>query len=38
MLQTEADASGDLGWDGHVDSTVVRAHQHAAGAAEGGCR
>jgi transposase len=34
-LQTEADTAGDLGWDGHVDSTVVRAHQHAAGAAKG---
>jgi transposase len=38
MLQTDADAAGDLGWDGHVDSTVVRAHQHAAGAAKGGSR
>jgi hypothetical protein len=31
--QAQADARGDLDWDLHfVDATVVRAHQHAAGA------
>ncbi len=37
-LQTQADARGELDWLQHfVDSTVVRAHQHAAGA-KGGTR
>ena len=32
-LQRQADAKGDVDWSLHfVDSTVVRAHQHAAGA------
>ena len=32
-LQAQADARGDLDWGLHfVDATVVRAHQHAAGA------
>jgi len=32
-LQTDADAAGLLDWDLHfVDASVVRAHQHAAGA------
>ncbi len=32
-LQAKADACGELDWDLHfVDATVVRAHQHAAGA------
>lgn len=32
-LQREADAEGTLDWSTHfVDSTVIRAHQHAAGA------
>jgi transposase len=31
-LRTQADAAGELVWDAQVDSTVVRAHQHAAGA------
>jgi transposase len=35
-LQAQADAVGELDWAGHIDSTVVRAHQHAAGAAKGG--
>jgi transposase len=36
-LQAEADAAGDLDWDLHfVDATVVRAHQHAAGARRDG--
>ena len=37
-LQAEADAAGDLDWETHyVDGTVIRAHQHAAGA-KGGLR
>ena len=36
-LQAQADAEGQLDWDLHfVDGTVVRAHQHAAGAKGGG--
>ena len=35
-LQAEADAGGDLDWRAQVDSSVVRAHQHAAGARKGG--
>ncbi len=35
-LQAQADVAGELDWSGHVDSTIVRAHQHAAGAAKGG--
>lgn len=32
----QADAQGDIDWEVHfVDSTVVRAHQHAAGAKGG---
>jgi transposase len=32
-LQREADAAGRLDWSAHfVDGTVIRAHQHAAGA------
>ena len=31
-LQGEADAAGDIAWECSVDSSVVRAHQHAAGA------
>ncbi len=35
-LQREGDAAGDLDWTLHlVDSSVVRAHQHAAGAKRG---
>ncbi len=35
-LQAEGDAAGDLDWALHfVDGTVVRAHQHAAGAKGG---
>ncbi len=36
MLHTEADAAGDLDWHANADSTIVRAHQHAAGARKGG--
>lgn len=36
-LQEQADAAGDLDWNlHHVDGTVIRAHQHAAGAQKGG--
>lgn len=36
VLQRRADAMGRLDWTVHyVDSTVVRAHQHAAGAQQG---
>lgn len=31
-VQRDADESGRLGWDVSVDSSIVRAHQHAAGA------
>lgn len=34
--QAKADAAGDIDWLVSVDSTIVRAHQHAAGAREGG--
>ena len=35
-LQTQAEQAGELDWIIHfVDSTVVRAHQHAAGAKKG---
>ena len=35
-LQAEADAKGGVDWDLHfVDATIVRAHQHAAGARRG---
>ncbi|MFD4246965.1 IS5 family transposase [Streptomyces sp. NPDC058525] len=33
-LQAEADAKGLITWDVNVDSTVCRAHRHAAGAAK----
>jgi transposase len=33
--QTKSDAVGDVVWDVSVDSTTVRAHQHAAGAKKG---
>ena len=32
QVQAVADAAGRIDWDISVDSTVVRAHQHAAGA------
>ncbi len=38
-LQALADAAGHVTWDVSVDSTVARAHQHAAGARKRGtCR
>lgn len=36
QLQSEADAKGLITWAGNVDSTVCRAHQHAAGAVKRG--
>ncbi|MEE4420516.1 IS5 family transposase [Streptomyces sp. DSM 41528] len=41
QVQAAADAAGDIDWDISVESTIVRAHQHAAGArrpAAGPCR
>ncbi|MEU9298603.1 IS5 family transposase [Streptomyces sp. NPDC048266] len=39
QLQAEADAKGLITWEVNVDSTVCRAHQHAAGAVKKGtCR
>jgi transposase len=35
-LQARADAAGIITWDVSVDSTIARAHQHAAGARKGG--
>ncbi|WP_158821932.1 hypothetical protein [Streptomyces sp. NRRL F-5727] len=35
-LLAQADAEGDLNWIVSVDSTIVRAHQHAAGALQKG--
>ncbi|MBC9719779.1 IS5 family transposase [Streptomyces sp. TRM66268-LWL] len=37
-LLAQADAAGDLDWVVAVDSTIVRAHQHAAGARQKGPR
>ena len=35
-VQADVDAAGELDWEvHHVDATVVRAHQHAAGAKKG---
>ncbi len=35
-VKAQADAAGNLDWDlHHVDATVIRAHQHAAGAKKG---
>ena len=31
-LQAQADAEGLITWDAQIDSSVIRAHQHAAGA------
>lgn len=36
--QANADAAGDIDWLVSVDSTIVRAHQHAAGARKGGTK
>ncbi len=37
-LLAQADAEGDLDWVVAVDSTIVRAHQYAAGARQKGPR
>lgn len=37
-LQARADAAGLITWDVSVDSTIARAHQHAAGARKKGAR
>lgn len=36
MLQAYADAAGGIRWQVSVDSTIMRAHHHAAGARRGG--
>jgi transposase len=36
LVQQHSDAVGDVVWEVSVDSTVVRAHQHAAGARKRG--
>ncbi|WMD06396.1 transposase [Streptomyces sp. FXY-T5] len=36
QLQAQADAKGLVTWDVNIDSTVCRAHQHAAGPRKGG--
>jgi transposase len=39
QLQVQADAKGLITWNVSVDSTIARAHQHAAGARKKGhCR
>jgi len=38
QLQAQADARGLITWDVSVDSTIARAHQHAAGARKKGMR
>src|SRR5213078_1487341 len=38
QLQAQADARGLITWDDSVDSTIARAHQHAAGARKRGVR
>jgi transposase len=38
VLQADADARGLIIWDVSVDSTITRAHQHAAGASKKGRR
>ncbi|WP_435594498.1 IS5 family transposase [Streptomyces panacea] len=35
QVQAAADTAGEIDWDISVDSTIVRAHQHAAGARTG---
>jgi hypothetical protein len=37
-LMAQADADEDLNWAVSVDSTIVRAHQHAAGTRKTGLR
>jgi len=33
-----AEADADIDWHAQADATIVRAHQHAAGARKGGSR
>jgi transposase len=35
---TLAEGEGDIDWDAQIDATIVRTHQHAAGAVKGGSR
>lgn len=37
-VQTKSDAVGEVVWEVSIDSSVVRAHQHAAGARKKGAR
>ncbi len=38
QIQAQADAAGDIDWLVQIDSTIVRAHQHAAATGrKGGC-
>ncbi|MFC8764741.1 hypothetical protein ACFUAG_29045 [Streptomyces sp. NPDC057193] len=30
QIQAQADAAGDIDWLVQIDSTIIRAHQHAA--------
>jgi transposase len=36
QLQAQADAKGLITWEVNLDTTIARAHQHAAGARKGG--
>jgi transposase len=36
QLQAQADVAGLITWEVNVDTTIARAHQHAAGARKGG--
>jgi transposase len=35
-LRTQADGAKELDWDAQIDASVIRVHQHAAGARNGG--
>jgi transposase len=35
-LRAQADGAAELDWDAQIDSSVIRAHQHAAGGHKGG--
>ena len=36
QLQADADAAGELDWNAQADASIMRVHQHAAGARKGG--
>lgn len=36
QVQVQADAAGDIDWLVQIDSTIIRAHQHAATGRKGG--